>query len=385
MNPVTSSLTLAPGALRDDGMAAGERVEIECHEAGMPDFVPREMDRLYAHLYCSPRYFEAAQAMQDASFYVARAGGRYLAILPYRRSGGAVTVVSEYMTVDDEEIERFAGYMFGRDPSLRRISFPRVHAQPGVLSFPYRALPCSEDMVVQLPATVQDYEAALGKNMRRNIKRYTSALSKAFPDYRYELHLDGGIGEQDLRDIIALSCLRMKSKNIVPRFDETEIRWIVEFAKTAGIVGVARIGGKVAAGAIGFRIGDNYFMHVIAHHPQYNEFSLGILCYYHTICEGIARGAKRFHLLQGRYGYKYRLLAERRDIVHLDVYRSRASQLASLAYLARREVTGRTWLFKQWLLHDLEHKEGAAYRLLGRTVDALRRAKRAQGATESDP
>jgi hypothetical protein len=49
-------------------------------------------------------------------------------------------------------------------------------------------------------------------------------------------------------------------------------------------------------------------MHVIAHEPAFNDYSSGILCYYHTICEGIVRGGKRFHLLSGRYEYKYRLL-----------------------------------------------------------------------------
>lgn len=371
--------------MRDNYQAGMDRVQIECHEAGMPDFVPREMDRLYGHLYCSPRYFEAANAMNGASFYTAKEGGNYIAILPYTRTGDAVTVVSEYLPLDEAEIERFAAHMFGRDPSLRRIMFPKLQTRIKALSLPWHAMVSGEDMVVQLPRTVKDYEAAVGKNMRRNIKRYTSALTKAFPSYRYNLYLEQDISEQDLRDIIALSCMRMKSKNIVPRFNETEIRWIVNFAKTCGIVGVARIDGKVCAGAIGFKIGNNYFMHVIAHHPQYNEFSLGILCYYHTICEGIARGGNRFHLLQGRYGYKYRLLAERHDLIHLDVYRNRASLLANLRHAVRKEINGRIWLTKQWLLHDIEHKEGAGYRLLGKTVNALRKTKRAKGAVDSDP
>ncbi len=382
MKIVTSSLSLAPRSERQDCSPRPAQVQIECYEDQVPAFAASEIDRLYGHLYCSPRYFEMARAMQGASVYVAREGGSCIAVLPYRIAGGAVTVVSEYLTLDEQELARFARHMFSRYRFVKRVTFPRVHAQGHVPGFPCHAMVGSEDMVVTLPETVKDYEAAVGKNMRRNIKRYSSALAKAFPSYRYELYLERDIGEQDLRDIVALSCMRMKSKNIVPRFDETEIRWIVDFAQECGIVGVARIDGKVCAGAIGFRIGDNYFMHVIAHHPQYNDYSLGILCYYHTICEGIARGGKRFHLLQGRYGYKYRLLAERRDIVHLDIYRSRRALLASPAHVTRKEVRGRIWLAKQWLLHDLEHKEGTGYRLLARAVNFLRRTKRAKGSAD---
>ncbi|WP_052452313.1 GNAT family N-acetyltransferase [Noviherbaspirillum autotrophicum] len=382
MKTAGSTLPLSRRPPRNEHSLRVEQVQIDCHENEVPAFAAAEIDRLYGHLYCSPRYFEAASAMAAASCYVASSDGHAIAVLPYRRTRDEVTVVSEYLTLDAAEIERFCRHMFSRYPGVKRVTFPKLHANVDTLALPRHAMVCSEDMVVPLPPSVKDYENAVGKNMRRNIKRYSSALSKAFPSYRYELYLERDISEQDVRDIIALSCMRMKSKNIVPRFDDTEIDWIAAFAKTSGIVGLARIDGKVCAGAIGFRIGDSYFMHVIAHHPQYNDYSLGILCYYHTICEGIARGGKRFHLLQGRYGYKYRLLAERRDILHLDVYRSRVAALASLAHIARKEAKGRIWLAKQWLLHDLEHKEGRGYRLLARAVDFLRRAKRSKGATD---
>jgi CelD/BcsL family acetyltransferase involved in cellulose biosynthesis len=180
-----------------------------------------------------------------------------------------------------------------------------------------------EDLVVSLPHTVKEYDAALGRNMRRNIKRNTNALLKDYPSYRFRFYHEGDISEQHVPDIVSLSCLRMKSKNIEPRFNEEETRWIIDYAQKCGIAGVATIDGRVCAGIIGFRMGQGYFMHVIAHDLRFNEYSLGILCCYHAICEAIVRAAKGCHLLQGRYGYKYRLLAERQDIVHLDIYRNR--------------------------------------------------------------
>lgn len=381
MGTITPPISLLAAV---NAIKAAEQIDIVCHD-GMTAELAAAMDALYAHLYASPRYFEAAQALQGAQVYVASRAGRPLAILPYHHARGEVTVASEYMTVEAAEIERFARHMFARHRDVRRVVFPRVCAQPEGMRLPWHALVASEDMVVHLPPTVKDYEAAIGKNTRRNIKRYTSALQKDFPSYRYDLYLESDIREQDVRDIIALSVMRMKSKNIVPRFNETEVNWIVDFAKTNGIVGVARIDGEVAAGAIGFRIGDHYFMHVIAHHPKYNDYSLGILCYYHTLCEGIVRGARRFHLLNGRYGYKYRLLAQCTDVIHLDVYRSRFAALLQMPRIARKEAKGRVWRLKQWLLHDLERIDKPGYRELAKLVQALRRAKRARGGGDDAP
>lgn len=377
-------LTDAPGfAGIGDHTSHSDKIHVSCHDDEVPSFAGPAIDRLYGHLYCSLSYFEVAHEVAGASTYVAWSGSTPVSVLLFRRTKHEVTVISDYLTLHEAEIGRFADYVFDRFKTVTVISFRKVRADISRLAYPWHAVACSEDMVVALPPTVKEYEAAVGKNMRRNIKRYTGALVKEFPSYRYQLYRAGDISEQQIRDIIALSCTRMKSKNIVPRFNEEETQWIVDFSKKCGIVGVATIDGRVCAGAIGFRIGENCFMHVIAHDVKYNDYSLGILCYYHTICEGIACGAKRFHLLQGRYGYKYRLLAERQDFFQLDIYRSRLHSIACGPRLLRKELRGRIWLANQWLLHDVERKDGAIYRFIGRAVGTLRAMKRSRNSQAS--
>jgi hypothetical protein len=39
-------------------------------------------------------------------------------------------------------------------------------------------------------------------------------------------------------------------------------------------------------------------------------------------------------------------------------------------------------LTKQWLLHDVEQREGKVYRLIGRAVHALRAAKRSRASAK---
>jgi CelD/BcsL family acetyltransferase involved in cellulose biosynthesis len=359
-------------------------VHIVCYEHQVPDFAGPEIDRLYGHLFCSLSYFEVAKQLDGASTYVARRSGKAIAVLLYTRTEREVTVISEYAALPEEEVRRFAYFMFATFASVSMVSFRKIRAELHSLDRPWHAVACTEDMVIELPRTVEEYEAAVGKNMRRNIKRYGNALAKDFPSFSYRVLLAEEITEQHVRDIVALSCTRMKSKNIVPRFTEEEIAWIARFAKQCGMVGVVTIEGRICAGAIGFRIGDNYAMHVIAHDQRYNDYSLGILCYYRTVCEGIVRGGRRFHLLQGQYGYKHRLLARRQDIVSLDIYRNRLHAFTRLHRIARKALQGRLRLARQWLLHDVEQREGRGYRWIAKAVKLLRAAKRARGAAREE-
>lgn len=366
----------------EEASANFEGIQIDCYENEVPHFVGAEIDRLYGHLFCSLSYFEMARRVAGASTYVARKSGKPFSVLLYTRTVHEVIVLNEYASLAEEEIHRFVSFMFDTFASIWIISFQKIQADVRGLDRFWHAVVSTEDMVISLPATVKEYETAVGKNMRRNIKRYTNALEKDFPTWRYRVCLGNEVSEQEIRDIIALSCIRMKSKNIMPRFTEEETQWIVDFARRCGLVGVMTIDGKVCAGAIGFRIGDNYAMHVIAHDPRYNGYSLGILCYYRTICEGIERGGKRFHLLQGQYEYKYRLLARRQDIVDLDVYRSRMHAAAYGMRILKKAWGGRIRLAKQWLLHDIEHCEGMVYRIISKVVNAMRAAKRSGAGME---
>lgn len=382
-----NTISGAPSIAKDiDGHAPGEpawggEVSIACHENEVPAFAAAEIERLHGHLYCLPSWLAMTGQIDGASTYVASKGGAPAAVLLYQREKNAVTVISEFVHLGEDDIRRFAAHMFDSCPAVTRITFNRVRTDLRSLPYPWHAVNHTEDMIIDLPATVQEYDARVGKNMRRNIKRYTSALLHEFPTYAYRIKDAAEIGEQEIRDIIRLGRIRMESKNIAPRYTEAETQWIVQLAKRCGLVGIATVDGQVCAGAIGFRIGENYFMHVIAHDPRFNDYSLGILCYYHTICEGIARGGKRFHLLQGRYGYKVRLLAERHDIRHIDIYRSPLHAVAHSRRIFRKALDGHLLAVKQWLLHDAERSEFRVARYIGGIVNRLRQRKRAAGGS----
>jgi len=304
-----------------------EDITISCYENDVPVFIEAELDRLYASFHSSLAHFRVYNEGCDTSTYIVRKGDSIVTVFLFQQDGGNVRVINEVLKVDEEEISRFVAYIFANFEAAMVILFNAIQIDIQKIPFPYQCFNHLEDIVVAMPETAKEYVASLGKNTRRNIKRYTKKLHECFPSFRYEVFENDEVDEQAIRDIVNLNRARMAGKNKVSAIDADETERIIILARECGLVSVARINGRVCAGGISFRVGANYFLSVIAHDSAYDNFSLGILCCYLTICECIARGGKEFHFLWGEYEYKYTLLGVKRDLDKLAIYRSYAQML----------------------------------------------------------
>jgi CelD/BcsL family acetyltransferase involved in cellulose biosynthesis len=249
-----------------------------------------------------------------------------------------------------------------------------VQLEPADLPYPFQRFNYSEDLVVNLPPTAEEYHRRLGKNTRRNIKRYSERLQRGFPSVQFSVAEKEAVSRQDVRDIVRLNHERMAGKHKLSAIDDAETDRIIRLVEECGLVGVTRIDGRVVAGTIAYRVGANFFLNVLAHDPKYDEYWLGILCCYQTICECIARNGKDFHFLWGKYEYKYTLLAQQRDLDILHVYRSWPAMLSSLDMVLQAAVKG--WLRRlSTSLHDAAHGPGPGSRWLVRLLAQVRMLK----------
>jgi hypothetical protein len=363
-----------PGHLADS-----PDITINCYENEVPSFVGAEIDRLYGHIDSSLSHFNMRRRATGASTYVARLGNHPVAILLFKREETKVSVINEMIRIEEEEMLRFIHYIFDTYQSVSIISFSFIRKEVRKLPFPHQEFNLSEDLVLTLPATPQAYLASLGKNTRRNIKRYSETLVKDFPSYCYRIYEKEEISEQHIREIIDLNKTRITDKNILFGISEEQTEWIVQLAKVCGMVGIATIDARICGGAIAFRIGENYFMHIIGHHPRYNDYSLGILCYFLTICEGILRGGKEFHFAGGRYEYKYRLSGVQRDMACVDIYRSYKSYWMNADTVLKNAIKAGLRRAKMQTL-DMERQNSFTARNVTRLIKVLRKIKRLRHA-----
>jgi hypothetical protein len=314
--------------LLDPRWIDGPRVIFYSNE--IPDFVEAELDRLYGSIYANlGQYRIYADRASDACVHTYVVCDRWciLALLLFRIDDGVVRVLNEVIHIDSGEITRFAAWVFAHFEEARVVTLRAVHTDR--VSFPFRAQRYNhlEDIVLQLPGTVEDYRHALGKSTRRNLRRYGERFQQDFPAMRLQVLQATQASDETVRAIVALNWSRMAGKNRRSNLNESAVEKLTRLVQQCGLLCVVTIGDRVCAGAISFRARDNYFLSVLAHDPDFDAYSLGMLCCYQIIGECIERGGQSFHFLWGEYDYKYQFRGVRTELDNLVLYRSRLALL----------------------------------------------------------
>jgi hypothetical protein len=334
-------------------------VTISCYENDVPAFIEAEMERIYGSLYSSLMQFRVYDNGRDTSTYIVRENGIVTTVLLFQQEGDKLRVVNEVFALGEKDINRFAHYVFATFPAVAVISFKAIDGNIERLDFPAQHYNVLEDIVIVLPESADAYHAQLSSSMRRHVKRYTRKIDEAKPDWQFKVYSRDEIDEATIRAVIELNRMRMAGKNKESGIDEKETTRLIKMARECGMIGVIVVDGKIRSGTLCFRIGANYFLNVIAHDPQYDEYWLGTLGCYLTARECIARGGKEFHLLWGRYNYKFMLAGVQRDLNNAVIYRSRAQMWrhAGVVLGAWRQSALRKL---NLLLHDAKDNDSVA-------------------------
>jgi CelD/BcsL family acetyltransferase involved in cellulose biosynthesis len=348
-----------------DFAAAAAQTRLRLYDGPLPQFVEASLERLYANVFASGARVRSLGLAAQVRAFVATRDGQVTCVLLFCQNGRAIEVLAEAVALEAADIEAFAGTVFRDCPGATRIVFPAVQARIDRLPFPFQQFDCLEDIVLDLPDSAETYFAMLGKNMRTSLKRYQKKIAIDFPGFRYSFSEKGDVSEQHIGAIVALSSARIASKNQASTHTGDKTRQLIRLVRECGIVLAATVDGRVVAGVICTLVGGNVFMHVVAHDPQYDDYRLGKVCCYLSICDAIARGAREYHFLWGRYEYKYRLLGVQRDYDRLVVYRSRLALLANAATWLRTAWRGYGRQAKWWLLAQENTDNKWAKALLG--------------------
>lgn len=355
------------------GASIADNIDTSLHLYEIPAFAEDELERLYENIYASMKEWRVTSELRsDVSAYVERKSGIVTALYLFRVCGREARVLNEGIRIESAEAERFSVAVFAACPGVGVITFHAVRCTVHRLRYPCHRYECLEDIVLKLPASGDAYLAKMGSATRSYIKRYLNKARRSLPSFQHDVTFGADIDTQELREVIAFNKLRMEGKGKEQGIDERELQRILALAKECGMLSVVRIDGKIRAGTINFRIGDNYFLEVIAHDPAYNEFRLGTLCCYLTICECIARNGSEYHFLWGPQEYKFRLQGVQEELDHLTIYRSRWHAMLCAGMVMQN--LRREWSRKgrSWLRRASEGESGAG-RLLNQAIGMLRR------------
>ncbi|HEY0844684.1 MAG TPA: GNAT family N-acetyltransferase [Noviherbaspirillum sp.] len=358
-------------------MTAWSDISIQCYENDIPPFIGSALERLYGNLFSSLAYYRAFGGADNASAYVVREGKTIVCAWLYRRYRNTVRVINEGIHLDQDDVTRFVSYIFARYPQVNVISFHAVRPNMVELPMPYQRFNCLEDMVLTLPASADAYTGSLGRSTRSYIHRYLNKLKRDFPSFCFRVATAADIGEETIREIIEFNRKRMAIKGKASINDDDMVHRIIQLAGECGMVGMIMLDGRVCAGSVNYRVGDNYFLETLAHDPEYDDYRLGTLCCYLTICECIARGGHEYHFLWGQDEYKARLLGVQRDLDDLVIYRSHWHMLFYGRLVMQHVANGFVRRLRIWVRAE-RRKDSLGGRLVNRLWRLVRGVRAAR-------
>lgn len=346
-------------------------VSVTCYENEVPLFVEQALAGLYGNIFSSMAHLEVHGSTFGASTYIARKDNEVTCVLLFKHDKNEVRVINEGMRISQDEIERFVRFIFETYKSVRKITFNAISSEIDKSSFFSKRFPATENIILSLPLTEEEYVAKLGKSTRKNIKHHLSRLKRSFPSFQHEVYETEEVREEDMLTVIGFNKMRMAGKNKVSHLNEEKIARIIQLVKRCGFISLIKIDGRICAGAICYRTGLTVTSHVNAHDPQYDDFRLGTLCCYLAICESIKRGAKEFHFLWGRYEYKYALLGVDHNFESIFIYRSYMNVLLDGKILLRNELNSRMQKLKMWLAEEAK-KDNLFAKHLKKSISLVR-------------
>lgn len=281
-----------------------------------------QMERIYENYFCSYQWIQMEHA-NPRSLKIQNDVG-LLHIVPYLIHKKAFVILLKMFDIDLDLFDRLVKHIFHHYPvDTIHVDLVSEKAQPQNSVITQR----EDDYIVYMPHDIETYRVVLGKHTRGQLTNYFNRLSKTHADYSFELVEKNAITESVVNQIIDLNRKRMLAKNKLSRIGSAYRKKIAEFSKHYGFVGVSRIGDRIIAGAIGYRLGSKLYIQVLAHDDEFNTFRPGFLTIYMTITEAIKRGLTETHLLWGKYDYKSKLGCIPKDLICIKVYKNRHNYL----------------------------------------------------------
>ncbi|MFL6630752.1 MAG: GNAT family N-acetyltransferase [Massilia sp.] len=319
---------------------------IRCYLHEVPDFVEGELAATYETLQSSLPFLRIWRTLGGASCYVARHAGGPPDILLFRCEGRRLVVLNEMIDIAPAGLASFARYAFAQFPAIHVIRFQAVRTAAAPIGFPVQRYNAKDTFVIALPATPDEYLAALGKSTRANLRSRLNRIAKDFPSFTTRVLNGADIDADVVRQIVQLSEHRIRTRGAALTHDADRM---LALARACGFVTVLLIDGRICAGSLNYRVGASVFGEITGHDAAYDRHGVGALCMYHTICESIRSGVRRFYLGGGLFGYKERMLGHRLDMDQVHVYRSYGHVLARADVAAAAFAQGQVRRLKRRL------------------------------------
>jgi len=327
--------------------------------AGVPVSLTDALAELYRSFYCLLEYFELYDRPANLNACVLDDPPH---IILFTRRGRDAVILNQLFDIDGRAARRVCQSILRALPNARRVRINGFKIDPADIGLPFRTLWTDTDVVMALPSSREDYEQQLGRSTRTHLRRYMNGLSKATPEFGFEVRERCAIGDELVRQIVAFNHVRMRVKGKISGIDGPYEQRLGKMLAGYGFAGVLKVRQEVIAGCFCTKLGASYHAHLqgFEFDEPYARLHVGLLCTYLTVCAAIERGGLEFDFGWGITEYKRHLGGRPLTVYNASLYRNRLSRalaVSEIRWLVMRRVS--TWRAYRRLRHAL----GAVRRL----------------------
>ncbi len=297
-------------------------------------------------------------------------------VLLFQLEASHLRVITEMMAMSESDLKQFTHAVFDRYKNIKSITF-NASELPHILPYrPHQKFICSENYIIDLPPSSEQFFLSLGRATRKTIKSANSKFRRDFPDFLLRIceARDFSPATQyalyNKLQLYKQASMRSRDKNMV--IDEIENRRLLALIAERGVFVLVMINGEMRAGSIACKVGSNMVMLMSAADPLLTSYRLGFLVCYWAVCDAIERGHQQCHLLWGRYHYKTQLGALPHNLTRAVFYRSYIAMISSPLLVLSMFKRQLAMQCRNWFIYTLARSSNKWLQYLSRLLFFMR-------------
>lgn len=297
-------------------------ISIKCFK-GLPVEYESFLIDKYNSFITTCRYIEVYCSSFDINYMIVYKNSKLVEILIFGNKGKTSTCFNSLVEINQDIIFESTKYIFEKYPFIQKVkivsSYQKYFFEKSFL------LSKSDDHILSLPSTMDDYYRDLGRSTRQNIKNRTVRLLRDYPQVKFATKFGLEIEESLVNKILQLNLVRMKNKGTISRIDSNYTNNIYKYSQHYGCVAYLEIDDVIVAGSINTILNKGLFGHVTAFDKNFSKYNVGEICAFYLIQTSIDNGLSTLHFLWGESDLKSRLLAKPRLLFSYFIYREYSS------------------------------------------------------------
>ena len=288
-----------------------------------------ELPGLYASLFSTAAYFAIYDAPRRL-LVCELEEPRHVVVCS--ALGASAEVLNRGWDIDAPALARAARAIFRARPETRRIraevsfvpaELEQAAGSPAAPLF-VRELYREDDLVLELPASAEEWRGSLGASTRRHLREYGNQLRRRHPDFALSALEGEAIDPAVVNQVFTWNAQRVRAKG-GHWFYDGEPAAAHRLWRLVGQGGVALRGecdGELAAVDLFAVVGHEGWGLMSGIDAACADVHLGLLMMAFTVAEAIGRGCTRLHMSWGNAEYKRHLGARPVAIHRVSIFRS---------------------------------------------------------------